>query len=62
MTDKELIQEMARVLRNIPYAVDDLNDAWGREDNEAEFEFALAALEQLMAAGKILVEEAQKKI
>jgi hypothetical protein len=49
---------MKTVLRLIPHAVDDLNEAW--EGTDEEFEKALNELEALMKQGKDLASLAEK--
>jgi archaellum component FlaC len=56
--NNELITKMKTVLRLIPHAVDDLNDAW--EGTDEEFEKALNELEALMKQGKDLASLAEK--
>jgi|LauGreDrversion4_2_1035121.scaffolds.fasta_scaffold241942_2 hypothetical protein len=56
--NNELITKMKTVLRLIPHAVDDLNEAW--EGTDEEFEKALNELEALMKQGKDLASLAEK--
>jgi hypothetical protein len=56
--NNELITKMKTVLRLIPHAVDDLNEAWDGTDEE--FEKALNELEALMKQGKDLASLAEK--
>lgn len=56
--NNELITKMKTVLRLIPHAVDDLNEAWEKTDEE--FEKALNDLEALMKQGTDLASLAEK--
>ena len=54
MNIEETAAEMAEILLAITPAVDELNESWGEEGNDARFVVAITALEALMARGKIL--------
>lgn len=67
MTEQELIEDMAHILRLLPEAIDELNEEWGKEYNDAAFTAALNTVEKLAAQARklskvALQEISQKKI
>lgn len=51
MNETDTSEEMARILRVLPAAIDKLNDEWYNTDNDEAFEEALEEVESLTKRG-----------
>lgn len=51
MNETDTSEEMARILRVLPAAIDKLNDEWYNTDNDEAFEAALEEVESLTQRG-----------
>jgi len=65
MNGTDTSEEMAKILRVLPAAIDKLNDEWYQENNDEAFEAALEEVESLAQRGyklaSAVLESGQKK-
>jgi hypothetical protein len=54
MKETELTAKMAKILLDLSPAVDSLNEEWYNENNDDDFEKAVAVVEALLAEGREL--------